>query len=87
MRLEDTHSVDLSGFDLMTLRAALRGYLRAFEEHRGLDDEFTHPDDEWQRLQRQVGELIWRLEDVGVPSGATVIHSAEAVDSIDDPSR
>lgn len=75
-----TYSVTLSGYDLMTLRAGLKAYLRAFAEHRELDGGATHPDDEWQRLQRHVGELIWRLEDAGAESGTLVNHSDEAVE-------
>lgn len=80
MHPDATYSVALSGYDLMTLRAGLKAYLRAFQEHRQLDEGTTHPDDEWQRLQRRVGELIWRLEDAGAESGTPVIHSDEAVE-------
>lgn len=83
MDLDSTHSMELSGYDLMTLRAGLKAYLRAFGEHRQLDGGSTHPDDEWQQLQRHVGELVWRLEEAGVEPGTTVIHSAEAVDPND----
>ena len=83
MNLEATRSVELSGYDLMTLRAALKAYPRAFGRHRQLDGGTTHSDDEWQRLQRHVGQLIWRLEEAGVEPGGTVIHSAEAVDPHD----
>jgi hypothetical protein len=80
MDLDATHSVELSGSDLMTLRAGLRAYLRAFEQHREGDQRGSHPDAEWERFQRHVGELIWRLEEVGVDRGTTVVHSAEAVE-------
>ena len=83
MNLDAARSVELSGYDLMTLRAGLKAYLRSFEQHRELDEGTTHPDDEWQRLQRHVGQLIWRLEEAGVEPGATVIHSADAVDPHD----
>jgi hypothetical protein len=74
------HSVELSGHDLMMLRAGLKAYLQAFEQHRQADEGVTHPDDEWRRLQRQVGHLLWRLEEAGVETGTTVVHSDEAVD-------
>lgn len=72
--------VELSGYDLMTLGAGLKSYLRTFGEHREVDEGATHPEGEWQRFQRHVGELIWRLEEAGVEPGTTVIHSEEAVD-------
>lgn len=78
--MDATRSLELSGYDLGLLRAGLRAYLHAFREHRYLDGGATHPEDEWRRFQRQVGELIWRLEEAGAPPGATLIHSEEAVD-------
>ena len=71
----------------MTLRAALKAYLHAFGEHRHLDGGSTHPDEDWQQLQRQVGALIWRLEEAGVEPGATVTHSAVAVGPHDPADR
>ncbi len=86
MDLHATHSVELSEFDLGLLRAGLRAYLRQFGQHRQLDDGATHPEEQWRQLQRDVGQLIWRLEEVGKPSGTTLIHSEEAV-APDDQSR
>ena len=83
MDLYTTRPVELSGYDLMTLRAGLKAYLRAFREHREVDESAAHPKDEWQRFQRHVGELIWRLEEAGVEPGTTVTHSEEAVDPRD----
>jgi hypothetical protein len=78
-----TYSMTLSSYDLIMLRAGLKAYLRAFAGHRNFDGGGTHPDDEWQQLQRRVGELIWRLEGAGAESGALVSHSDEAFE----PSR
>ena len=78
--MDATRGVELSGYDLGLLRAGLRAYLQAFREHRDLDGGATHPEAEWRRLQRQVGELIWRLEDAGAPPGTTLMHSEDAVD-------
>lgn len=78
-----THSVELSGQDLMMLRAGLKAYLRAFERHRQADGGVAHPGDEWRRLERRAGHLIWRLEAAGVEPGTTIVHSDEAVDPDD----
>ncbi len=80
MDADTTHSVELSGRDLMVLRAGLTALLEAFGHHRRVDGGVSHPDDEWRRLQRQVGELVWRLEEAGVEPGTTVVHSDGAVD-------
>ena len=48
-----------------------------------VDGGATHPEGEWQRFQRHVGGLLWRLEEAGAEPGATVIHSEEAVDPRD----
>ena len=80
MDLDAAHAMQLSGHELMLLRAGLKAHLRAFGEHRELDRGASHPEEEWQRLQRQIGELIWRLEEAGAPPGTTLIHSEEAVD-------
>ena len=80
MDLDTTSNVTLSGRDLMMLRAGLSAYLAAFKVHREIDGGASHPDDQWQQLQRQVGELIWRLEVAGVDPGVRLIHSDEAVE-------
>jgi hypothetical protein len=79
METGETHSLELSSADLMTLRAGLRAYLREFARHRELDGGATHPEEEWQQVQRQVGELIWRLEEAGVSPDTMIVHSEEAV--------
>ena len=80
MEMGETHSVELSTADLMTIRAGLNAYLRAFARHRELDGGATHPDEEWQQVQRHVGELIWRLEEAGVSPDTMIVHSEEAVE-------
>lgn len=84
MASDATHSMELSTGDLMVLRAGLRAYLEASGQHRQLDGGVTHPDDEWRRLQQQVGHLIWRLEVAGAGPGTTIVHSDEAVDPDDE---
>jgi len=79
MDLDATNDVPLSGRDLMMLRAGLSAYLAAFKEHRELDGGASHPGDQWQQLQRQVGELIRRLEEAGIEPGARHTYSDEAV--------
>jgi len=79
MDLDETRDVALSRRDLMMLRAGLNAYLAAFKVHRGIDGGASHPEDQWLKLQRQVGELIWRLEEAGVEPGARHTYSDEAV--------
>jgi len=74
--------VALSGRDLGMLRAGLKAYLAAFKVHREIDGGASHPEDQWKELQRQVGELIWRLEKAGVEPGTRLIHSDEAVEPV-----
>ena len=80
MEMGEARSVELSGADLMTLRAGLSAYLREFARHRELDGGATHPEEEWQQVQRQVGELIRRLEETGVSPATMIVHSEEAVE-------
>ena len=80
MAIGETHSVELSSADLMTLRAGLSAYLREFARHWELDGGATHPAEEWQQVQRHVGELMWRLEEAGVSPDPMIVHSAEAVE-------
>lgn len=63
----------------MTLRAGLVSYLRDFARHRAEDGGLTHPEEEWASMQREVGQLLWRLEKAGRPPGADIVHSDEAV--------
>lgn len=70
----------------MMLGAGLRAYLSTFSQHREVDGGATHPDSEWQQLKRDIGELIWRLEEAGVEPGTRIVHSAEAVEP-EDPER
>lgn len=79
MDLEQEHLVPLSGRDLMLLRAGLTAYLREFAAHSTADRGQSHPSAEGEAVKRQFGELIWRLETAGVPAGAHLEHSAEAV--------
>lgn len=63
----------------MTLRVGLTSYLREFASHRAEDGGATHPEEEWQALKREVGQLLWKLEEAGAPPGASIVHSEEAV--------
>lgn len=80
MDLDVERDVTLTGRDLMLCRAGLSAYLKAFDEHRRIDGGRSHPDEQWQVLRRQVGELIWRLEEAGVEPGTRLQHSEDAVD-------
>lgn len=77
--LRDEHLVRLTSEDLMTLRGGLTSYLREFARHRAEDGGATHPEEEWQALKRGVGQLLWKLEEVGKPPGASIGHSEDAV--------
>lgn len=79
MDRSDLHQLSLSTDDIMTLRVGLTAYLRAFAEHREEDGGATHPEEEWQALKREVGQLLWRLEEATAPPGAHIIHSDEVV--------
>ena len=63
----------------MTLRAGLSAYLREFARHRAEDDRGTHPEEEWEAMKREVGQLLWRLEEASLPPGSDIEHSEEAV--------
>lgn len=77
--LTDEHLVPLTTRDLMRLRGGLTAYLREFDRHRAEDGGATHPEEEWQALKQEVGQLLWRLEEVGKPPGASIGHSQDAV--------
>lgn len=79
MRIDDEHLVPLTTGELMTLRAGLTAYLREFARHRAEDDGASHPEDEWDAMKREVGQLLWRLEEAPLPPGADIDHSEEAV--------
>jgi hypothetical protein len=79
MDLDQEHLIPLTGRELMLLRAGLTVYLRDFAAHSAADGGQSHPAAEGEIMKRQFGELIWRLETAGVPAGADVEHSAEAV--------
>ena len=84
MSLDDQHDVRLSTEDVLTLCVGLGAYLREFASHRVEDDDMAHPEAEWQSLRMQVGRLIWRLEEVTKPAGASIVHSEYAVPPDDD---
>jgi hypothetical protein len=68
--LEDQHQLTLTTRELMTLRAGLTAYLREFAAHRALDGGATHPEDEWLASKKDVGQLLWRLEEAVTPPGS-----------------
>ena len=79
MRLDDEHLVPLTTRELLTLRAGLTAYLREFARHRAEDGGATHPEEEWEAMKREVGQLLWRLEEAAVPPDSDIEHSDEAV--------
>lgn len=76
---EGEYDLRVSRLDVMTLRAGLRAYLREFAAHRTEDGGASHPEAESQALKKQVGQLLWRLEETTPPAGASIEHSEEAV--------
>ncbi|WP_225753362.1 hypothetical protein [Actinotalea sp. Marseille-Q4924] len=78
--LDEAATITVTRAELMLLTAGLKAYLTAFAHHREEDGGASHPEAEWVELQRRTGELIWRLEEAGVPPGTRIIHSAEAVE-------
>ena len=48
----------------MLLQAGLDAYLREFAAHRELDAGATHPEEEWQEIQRTVERLQERLREL-----------------------
>lgn len=77
--LRDDRLARLTNEDLMTLRVGLTSYLREFARHRAEDGGVTHPEDEWEAHRREVGQLLWKLEEAGAPAGARIVHSEDAV--------
>jgi hypothetical protein len=67
----------LSTDDIMTLRVGLTAYLREFAAHQAEDGDATHPDEEWQAVKKEVGQLLWRLEEATQPPGADIIHTRD----------
>ena len=80
MHLDDQHSMSLSGRELMMLRAGLKAYMNYFDAHRAEDAGASHPESQWVELQKDVGRLLWRLEEAGAGPQALVEHSPEAID-------
>lgn len=79
MDVDDEHLVRLTTDDLMTLMAGLVAYLRDFSRHRAEDGGATHSEEEWEAMKRDVGRLLWRLEEAAAPPGAKIEHREEAV--------
>lgn len=76
---DDQHQLWLSTDDIMTLRVGLTAYLREFARHRAEDGGATHPEEEWQGLKKEVGQLLWRLEEATTPPGGDWIPSEDAI--------
>jgi hypothetical protein len=79
VEIHDEYLVRLTAGDLMTLRAGLTSYLREFARHRAEDGGATHPEDEWEAMKRDVGQLLWRLEEASALPGSQIEHSDQAV--------
>ncbi len=77
--LDGEYELRVSGSEVMLLLGGLDAYLTLFAAHRAGDGGVTHPEEEWQELRREIGQLIWRLESACRPPGAEIEHSANAV--------
>jgi len=75
----DQYHLSFSTGEILTLRVGLTAYLYAFADHRAADGGATQPEAERQALQREVGQLLAKLEQVMAPAGADVIHSEDTV--------
>ena len=69
MDLDATRNITLTLRESMTLLAALDSYLREFSRHRDQDAGVSHPEAEWQQMQREVHGLQSRLEALGRSQG------------------
>jgi hypothetical protein len=76
---DDQHQLWLSTDDIMTMRVGLTAYLREFARHRAEDGGATHPEAEWQALQREVGQLLSKMEEATASPSAHASHSEDAV--------
>ena len=76
--LDDEIALRLTRRQIMTLVAALSRYIDHWEEHAAEDGYQSHPAEQLEEIQQQVGELIWDLEGAAAPSGADIQHSQRA---------
>ncbi len=79
MGRHDQHHFSFSTDEILTLRVGLTAYLHAFVEHGAADGGATHADAERQALQREVGQLLSKLEQAMASPGAHVIHNEDTV--------
>ena len=71
--------MNFSASELMLLRAGLRAYHAAFEKHAAEDVTGAHSNEDVRELSERVGQLLWKLEVVGDPSGGVIEHSEDAI--------
>lgn len=77
---DDQHHLSFSTDEILTLRVGLTAYLYAFADDRAADGGAMHPEAERQALQREVGQLLSKLEEVmAAYSGVHVVHSEATV--------
>jgi hypothetical protein len=69
MDLDATRTITLTLRESMTLRTALDSYLREFSKHRDQAGRISHPEAEWQQMQREVHGLQSRLAALGRGKG------------------
>jgi hypothetical protein len=69
MDRDELGTLTLTLHESMTLQAGLDCYLREFQAHRAEDGGVSHPEPEWEELQRHVRQLHARLEQLGRSRG------------------
>jgi hypothetical protein len=68
----------LSEGEVSTVMAALRRYLRYWEQHVAEDHGRAHSQEQLETVRQDVGRLLYRLEGARAPAGARVQYSPEA---------
>jgi hypothetical protein len=77
--MDEPAPINISKGEAMLLCAALHRYLRHIEQHAAEDNHRTHPREQVQTARRELGRLIWRLEDAAAWPRPVQQHSDDAV--------
>lgn len=75
---EERFEFSLSAGEASTVMAALRRYLRYWEQHVAEDAGRAHSQEQLEAVLQDVGRLLYRLEGARTPAGARVEYSPEA---------
>lgn len=77
--MDEPAPINITKGEATLLCAALDVYLRHIEQHAAEDNYRTHPREQVQSSRRELGRLIWRLEDAAAWPRSVAQHSREAV--------